>query len=467
MNKDAVISRIDEYAESLTGMAMALWENPELGYREQYAAKLQADFLKEQGFRVRHGYTVLPTAIVAEYGSGKPVIGVLGEYDALPDLSQDAVPGKKVRIPGGAGHGCGHNMIGIACLGAALAIKDAIDSGAFTGTIRYYGCPAEELLGGKTFMARDGAFEDLDASITWHPSCFNAPWGHSELSVKQVKFRFNGTSAHAAAAPHLGRSALDAVELMNVGVNYLREHVPDDVRIHYAITDGGGVPNTVPSHAEVWYMVRATKHANVADTFERVLKIAKGAAMMTETELAEVKPLGFVYDILVNRTILDIIEKNMFYVGPPAYDDKDRAFAKAIFDDFEPGEQLKCFDTYFIPHEFEGTVLHEDVYPAVGLGGCLPGSTDAGDVSWFAPFSQFGTATWGLGVPLHTWRSSACAGTGIAMHAMINATKVMAGTLFDLFSEPELLKTAKDEFIRESKGERYVSPLSTDALPVF
>jgi len=239
------------------------------------------------------------------------------------------------------------------------------------------------------------------------------------------------------------------------------------VRIHYAVTDGGSVPNTVPDHAEVWYMVRATRHKDVADTWERVCDCARGAAMMTGTELAEIKLLGFVYDVLVNRKILDLIEENMFLIGPPAYDDADRAFAQKMFETFEPGEQRKCFDTVHIPHHYEGIPLHETVEHAVGLGSSLTGSTDCGDVSWIAPFSQFSTATFPLGVPLHTWRSSASAGTGLAMHAMMNAVKVMAATVYDLLADPAALNEAKEEFVRESAGEKYATPLAPDAVPEF
>jgi len=465
MNKDRLLSVIDKYEEKLCTMAKDIWDHPQTALLEDYAAVLLEDFFKAEGFRVQRGYTVLPTAFIAEYGSGKPVIGILGEYDALPDLSQEVSAEKKPVEPGKAGHGCGHNLLGTAGVGAALAIKAAIDDGVISGTVKFFGCPAEELVIGKTFMARDGAFDGVDAFVTWHPSSYNAAWGNTMLANFSVKFRFKGTSAHAAAAPHLGRSALDAVELMNVGANYLREHLPENMRMHYSITDGGGVPNTVPSHAEVWYMLRAPEHGLVEDAKKRLFKIADGAAMMTETTLEKVTVIGSVREVLVNTAIRDIIDENMRSIGGPAFTDEDRAFAREIYDTFEPGEQRRGFAPFFIPDDMEGQFLHETVAPIAGIGGCIPVSSDVADASWLAPTSQFGAAIFPLGVALHTWRSAACAGSGIGMHGMLFAAKTIAGTVYDLFTKPEVLEKAKAEFAQNTKNDPYVCPFHMEQTP--
>lgn len=465
MDKQQLIGSIEENRDLLIGMAQAIWDRPELALEERFASSLQADALEQAGFRVQRGFGALPTAIVAEYGSGRPVLGILGEYDALPDLSQQEGPERAPLQPGGPGHGCGHNLLGTAGVGAAIALARAIDAGSFSGTVRYYGCPAEETIVGKTFMARDGAFDDLDGCVTWHPASYNAPWGNSMLANLSVKFRFSGIPAHAASAAELGRSALDAVELMNVGANYLREHVNEKVRIHYAITDGGGVPNTVPETAEVWYMVRAPKHEMVQDCFARLKKIAQGAALMTETEVSGIQILSSVYEVLTNTVIRDLIGQNMELVGPPAFDDADRALARSILDTFAPGEQRKGFAAFFVPPEFEGQLLHEGVAPAVGVGDCVMASSDVADVSWCAPLAQFGAAVWPLGVPTHTWRNTACTRSGIAMHGMLFAAKILAATLFDLFTDPDALARAKAEFDTATADSPYQCGIGPDQQP--
>lgn len=465
MKKDRLLSVIDAYETKLCAIAKNIWDHPQTALKEDCAAVLLEDFFEAEGFRVGRGFTVLPTAFIAEYGSGSPVIGILGEYDALPDLSQEVSAEKKPVEPGKPGHGCGHNLLGTAGVGAAVAIKTAMDEGAITGTVRFFGCPAEEPIIGKTFMARDGAFDGVDAFVTWHPSSYNAAWGNTMLANFSAKFRFKGTSAHAAAAPHLGRSALDAVELMNVGANYLREHIPANMRMHYAITDGGGVPNTVPSHAEVWYMLRAPEHKMVEDTKKRLFKIAEGAAMMTETTLEKVTVIGSVREVLVNTAIRDLIDENMRQIGGPAFTDEDRAFAGEIYGTFEPGEQRRGFSPFFIPDALEGQILHETVAPIAGIGGCIPVSSDVADASWLAPTSQFGAAVFPLGVALHTWRCAACAGSGIGMRGMLFAAKTIAGTVYDLFTKPEILEKAKTEFIAKTKNDPYVCPFPKEQVP--
>ena len=465
MDKKTLVSVVDEHAAELSAIAKDIWDHPQTALEETYASALQADYFEKNGFRVTRGVGALPTAFTAAYGEGKPVIGILGEYDALPDLSQKISDKREPVTPGAPGHGCGHNLLGTAGVGGAIALKAAIDAGDVKGTVVYFGCPAEEPVIGKTFMARDGAFDGVDAFISWHPSSFNAAWGHTMLANYSAKFRFKGTSAHAAAAPHLGRSALDAVELMNVGANYLREHIPDNMRMHYCITDGGSVPNTVPDHAEVWYMLRAPEHRIVDETRERLMKIAEGAALMTGTQLESVTVVGSVREVLVNKVIRDVIDENMHMLGGPDFTDEDRAFAKKIYDTFEPGEQRRGFAPFLISNEYEGQILHETVAPVHGVGGCIPVSSDVADASWLAPTSQFGAAVFPLGVALHTWRSCACTGSGIGMHGMLFAAKTIAATAYDLFTRPEVLAAAQAEFREAEAADPYVNPFDRDRKP--
>ena len=281
--KQDVIRWLEENQAVFTRMSDEIWDHPEIALKEFHASRLQAEALEDEGFRITWGSGGMPTAFIAEWGSGKPVIGILGEYDALKNLSQKSQPTQEPIVPGGLGHGCGHHLLGTGGLAAAVAIKRWLQAGEITGTVRYYGCPAEEILAGKVYMARDGAFDDLDAALNFHPGSINTTSKGSMVALNNLKFRFFGKAAHAGASPHMGRSALDAVELMNVGVNYLREHVPTTTRMHYVITHGGDLPNIVPAVAEVWYFVRAPERAQVDAVTDRVRKVAQGAALMTET----------------------------------------------------------------------------------------------------------------------------------------------------------------------------------------
>ena len=300
---------ISRRADALTELSLKIWHFAEAGFLEIESAKAQIEYLKNEGFTVKAPVSGMPSAFVAEYGSGKPIIGYLGEYDALPRLSQEPCGlSKKPLTEGAPGHGCGHNMLGVAALGAALMLKDAIEAGKVKGTVRYYGCPAEELLAGKVFMARDGLFNDLDACLTWHPFAMNAVSTGSSQALNSVKFHFHGRTAHAAGDPHNGRSALDAVELMNVGVNYLREHVPTDTRIHYVTTYGGGEPNIVPDEATVWYYVRAPKRDQVDPVYQRVIACAEGAAKMTDTTFT-IEFISGCYDTKNNVPMEDMLQQ--------------------------------------------------------------------------------------------------------------------------------------------------------------
>lgn len=350
MQKKEILDWIDKTETFLTDTARQIWENPELPFGEKLASKLHSSALKEAGFRVRQDLKDMPTAFVAEYGSGHPIIGILGEYDALPHLSQKAAGIREPLEEEAAGHGCGHNLLGTAGIGAVMAIKNGIDDGSIKGTIRYYGCPAEETLAGKVFMAREGVFDDLDTCLSWHPASMNTVWGCSFLAMNSVMFKFKGVPSHAAAAPHLGRSALDGVELMNVGANYLREHIFEKARLHYVITNGGGAPNIVPGDASVWYYIRAPKRDQVEEIFERLLKVAQGAAMMTETEV-EWEILAGCYDVLPNEILGNLIMSNLKEVGSPRFSDDDRKLAEELTATFDEGQKEKIMTTYYAPAE--------------------------------------------------------------------------------------------------------------------
>ncbi|WP_342489068.1 amidohydrolase [Cytobacillus sp. FSL W7-1323] len=310
MIKEELIDWIKNKEEFFSDMAKDIWNHPQVAYEEEYASNLQKQVLQEAGFDIQENVGGAQTAFVAEYGSGKPVIGILGEFDALPGLSQAVSTNREEIISGGPGHGCGHNLLGTAGVEAVIAMSEAMKTSEINGTIRYYGCPAEEVLSGKTFMARQGVFNDLDCALTWHPGVANFVVNMSMQAMVSVEYQFKGITAHAAGAPHAGRSALDAVELMNVGANYMREHVLDGSRIHYVITNGGLAPNIVPDQASVWYYLRATTKEQVDSMFNRLEKIAQGAALMTETKV-EHQVKAYAYNVLPNDTLNKVMLKNM------------------------------------------------------------------------------------------------------------------------------------------------------------
>src|SRR5660397_217722 len=374
---------IEEKKELLHDLAKKIWENPEIAYTEVKASKWTADFLKEQGFEVELEYAGVPTAIKATWGSGKPVIGFLGEYDALPGMSQKISTTKEPIVEGAPGQGCGHNLLGVAHVGAVLGMKKEMEEKNLKGTIIYYGCPAEEVLTGKGFMARGGAFKELDISMAWHPSSRNKVSIGTSTGLNTVKFHFKGQTAHAGGDPHNGRSALDALEVMNVGAQYLREHVTDDVRIHYITTEGGVAPNIVPDKASSWYFVRALSREAVVETYNRLLKIADGAAMMTETEV-EVEFLGGCYNTLQNKVLVNLIHETMQEVGLPDWTEEELKFAEKLNN--VSANYDKMIKSGKIPKDMQ---IHSEIGPTVDEDGY--GSTDVGDVQHIAPGVMFYT----------------------------------------------------------------------------
>lgn len=461
-------SRIDAKKNDFFEISDLVWEFAESRFQEYKSFALQADYMEKQGFRVRRGLAAEETAFLAEYGSGKPVIAFLGEYDALSGLSQKADVANHDPIEAGKdGHGCGHNLLGTASLAATVALKEYMQENNLTGTIRYYGCPAEENAGGKAFLVRDGLFDDCDIALTWHPGTFNAVTETGSLANFRVFYTFHGTSSHAAGAPHLGRSALDAVEIMNVGVNYMREHMIDEARIHYAVINTGGTaPNVVQSEAQVLYAIRAPKVTQVMDLHRRVNNCAQGAALITETKV-EIKQVAAYSDYIANSVISERIGYNMDAFLPIGYTEEELAYAKKfqeVITDLDR-ENLKRVAKR-IGGKKSDEVLKTPLFDwrIEGLGSSK-GSTDVGDVSWVVPTGQFSAVTLAAGTPGHAWQVVAQGKGPIAHKGLLFAAKVLASTGYDFLINPDLVKAAKKSWIEDLDGETYPNALPKDAKP--
>lgn len=448
---------IEQKAGKLHDLSMKIWENPEIAFTEHKASSWTADFFEEEGFEVERGYAGLPTAIKATWGSGKPVIGFLGEYDALPGMNQAVSTQKEALKEGAPGQGCGHNLLGVAHVGAVLGMKAAMEEKNLQGTIIYYGCPAEEVLTGKGFMARGGAFKEMDIMMAWHPGTRNEISLGKMTGLNSVKFHFKGRTAHAGGDPHNGRSALDAVELMNVGAQYLREHVTDDVRIHYIITEGGVAPNIVPDRASSWYYVRALSREAVVETYNRLLKIARGAAEMTETEVV-VEYLGGCYNTQQNKVLAELLHKTMEETELPQWSEEELAFADTMNRVSANYNELVAKGKIPV-----GMQIHTEVGPIVNENGY--GSTDVGDVQHIVPGVFFTTATYNIGAAGHSWQVTSCSGSSIGQKGMLLASKVMAVTGLKLLEDSTLVEAAKKEFAEAMKGRSYECPIPAD-LPV-
>ena len=449
---------------NLLRLGQQVWGFAEVGLREEKSAAVEAAYLKAQGFAVKDATGGMPSAFVAEWGCGEPILGFLGEYDALAGLSQKASAIKEPVCEGAPGHGCGHNLLGAAAVGSAVALRRYLGTNSLPGTVRYYGCPAEETLVGKVFMARDGVFDDLDAAITWHPGSVNTVQLGSSNGVNSVKLTFFGKTAHAAGDPHNGRSALDAVELLNVASNYLREHVIPDARLHYVITEGGGQPNVVPARAQVWYYVRAPHRPQVEEIYGRLMDCAKGAALMTGTTF-EVEFLAGCYDVLPNDILaaaaLDILKK----VGPPVWTEREMGFATELAKSLDRRETEAGLKTMNAPKELFSQVMNTTVIDPLDKGKVMPGSTDVGDVSWIVPTIQISTACWPIGSPGHSWQIAASSGHAIGEKGMLKAAEVMAGLAVQLVHDPSLLKKAREELDARLLGQKYESPLPPGLKP--
>lgn len=445
---DRVLAAVDARAATVSSVADALWNYAELGYLETRSSDLLQRELTSAGFAVTAGIADIPTAFVASWGSGEPVIAILGEFDALPGISQAAVP-RPEPVPGkSSAQACGHNLFGAGSLGAALAVKDWLETSGSSGTIRFYGTPAEEGGSGKVYMVRAGAFADVDAVIHWHPDDNNNASPESTLANKSAKFRFRGISAHAAGAPEQGRSALDAVEAMNFMVNLMREHVPQETRIHYVITSGGSAPNVVPNFAEVFYYVRHPSAETLASIWDRVVATAEAAALGTETELA-FEVIHGNHSVLPNRVLSEVMHRNLTRVGGVEYSDSDRAFAAEIAATLPDGAWQPGDESVIQPLEEKVSM----------------GSTDVGDVSWNVPTVGLGTATWVPGTGAHSWQAVAAGGMAIGHKGAMVAARSMALTAVDLFTDPAILTAAKEEFLARRGDNFDYAPLLGNRAP--
>ena len=434
---------VDSNVSTLNRVNRNIWGWAETGLEEIKSSNELQELLRTNGFAVESGVAGMPTAFVATYGTGQPVIGILAEFDALPGLSQDASAERKSRPEATAGHGCGHSVFGTASTAAAVAIKQALAAGTIKGTVKLFGTPAEETGIGKTYMLREGTFKGVDTILAWHAGDRTAAsWDHSKAMVS-VKFRFEGLPAHASVSPHMGKSALDAVELMSVGVNFMREHVKEDTRIHYVITNGGGQPNVVPPSAEVWYYLRANKHTDVEDYYVWLTEIARSAAGMSRTRLVEARVEADMHEVLPNRTLVELIHKNLELIGPPKFDDREKAFARATQKDLKPQPALALAERI------------EPLTTAAPEQGTH--STDVGDLTWFFPVGQFTAATYSYGAPGHSWQVVACTGMSIGEKGMLVAAKTIAATAVDLYRTPAALERARADQKQMMAGLKYTT----------
>jgi aminobenzoyl-glutamate utilization protein B len=450
-DKQEIISSLSGKYDYYKEKALKIWDYAEVGYKEEKSTALLQQTLKENGFIIQSGVAGIPTAFIASYGSGSPVIGILAEFDALPGMSQQAVAEKKPIEGKNAGQACGHHLFGVASAAAGIEIKKLIEQKKISGTIRVYGCPAEEGGSGKVYMVRTGLFNDVDVVIHWHPDEHNSVTMTSALANKSAKFRFKGIAAHASMSPDKGRSALDAVEAMDNMVNMMREHIPQETRIHYVITNGGKAPNIVPDFAEVYYYVRHPQRDVVLSIFDRVEKAAQGAALGTGTEM-EYEVIGGTHDLLLNKTLAEDMQKNLELVGGITYTPQEIDF----------GKKLQSTFNFTYPTIESGA----EVKPLKAIVNGGQGSTDVGDVSYVVPTVGLETATWIPGTPAHSWQAVACGGTDIGTKGMMVAAKTMALTAFDLFITPGLIVNAKEEF-KKNKGDYQYKALLGDRTPAL
>lgn len=427
--------------------ARQIWELAEPGYQETRSAALLSGWLEREGFRVERGVAEIPTAFTATFGEGQPVIAILGEYDALPGLSQDAVPTRQPRA-GTYGQGCGHHLFGVASLMAATAVADQIKAGRVKGTIRYYGCPAEEGGSAKVFMVRAGLFQDVAAVLHWHPSSMNSGGESNSLARIAVKFRFHGKSAHASSAPEEGRSALDGVELTAHAAELLREHIPTEARIHHVITQGGDAPNVVPAEAEIYFYIRHPKAIVVAGLYERLVKCAKGAALATETEL-EIVNEGGIVELLPNKVLGEVVLKHLKEQNDLKYSEDEIKFALKLQETFSHAESLD-------------QIRDVTTRSSAGLG---KGSTDVGDVSWVVPTAGCNVSCWVPGTPGHSWQAVACGGTTIARQGMNLAARTLALSAIEFYARPDLLIKAREELQKRLEGQKYLPLVPAEMKP--
>lgn len=472
MKKEA-LQIIEEKREKFVRLSDDIWEHPETSFQEIYAAERISGILEEEGFQVSRGLAGIPTAFKGVYGEGKPVIGILGEYDALFEMSQkEGVYEQEPEEKGQPGHGCGHNLLGAGALAGAVAVKEYLKKTGIQGTVVYFGCPGEEGGSGKTFMVREKVFKGVDCAFTWHPETLNIVPPFETLANCQITYRFKGRSSHAASSPHLGRSALDALELMNTGVQYLREHVKPDVRIHYAITNAGGKsPNVVPAEAEVLYLIRAAKVADLPELYERVNDIARGAALMTGTEM-EWKMIKACSDILPNLTLAQIMQHNMEEIGLPLYTQEELEYEEKI-DKTAAGRKTMLEETaplvgskgQALLSMAKGKAFYDFLVPFLPVKYRLSSSSDVGDVSYVCPTAQVAAATISAHTPVHSWQEVSQGKSTVAHKGMLFAGKIIAASAIDVLEHPELAEKAREEWAERTGDTPYVCPIPAGVEP--
>lgn len=453
-DKQAIIANLDKRFSEYAGISKQIWDFAEVGYQEEKSSLLLQEQLKKEGFDVKAGVAGIPTAFVATYGSGKPVIGILGEYDALPGLATEAKPDFTPIPNQKGGHGCGHNLFGTASVAAAVEVKNWLKAG-HPGTVKIYGCPAEEGGAGKVYMVREGLFNDVDVVLHWHPGAQNAADAGTSLANKNAKFRFRGIAAHAAASPERGRSALDGVEAMDMMVNMMREHVPQDTRIHYVITKGGDAPNVVPAFAEVYYYARHRDRDILQSVWKRIENAAEGAAKGTGTQVTW-EILGGVFNLLPNVTLAEVMHTNLKTVGGITYTPEETAFAETIRNTFPEDQRVPITNAALIKD-------FRDASESATSGG----STDVGDVSWAVPTVGLSTATWVPGSSAHSWQSTAASGMTIGQKGMIVAAKTLAMTALDLYNNPALIEKAHAEWTQKRGANFKYEALLGDRKPAL
>jgi len=447
-NKKAIVTSIEKHQAELIKISDSIWALAETAFEEDDSSRILADYAEANGFSVDRGVAGMPTAFVATYGSGSPVISVLGEFDALPGISQKAQPTKEPLHEGAAGHGCGHNLFGTASLGAAIAVKELIEAGKLKGTVKFFGTPSEEKYFGKIWMVREGLWDDVDVNVSWHPSAMTVADVQSSLALVDFKVEFFGQAAHASADPWNGRSASDALELYTTGINYYREHIKPTVRIHYHIQDGGQVVNVVPDYARLWVRVRDTKRSGMMPVYERVKAMAEGAAIMANVDY-KISLISGIYEVLVNRAGGEIMQKNLELLGPITYTEDEMAFGRKIQE--ATGKPQVGMDSSIQP--LEETKEHP--------GG---GSTDVGDVSWNVPNINLGVTVAPKDTPWHSWAVVACGGMSIGHKGLLHASKAMAMTMTDLFENQKLVEKVKAEY-KERKGDVVYEAIVPDGPP--
>ena len=464
-NEEQIWELVENKKEDFIKFSDRIFDNPEILYKEFKSVSEHTKMLKKEGFKITEGICNMPTAVMGEYGNNGPLIAILGEFDALPGLSQEAGVAEHKPIKNTInGHGCGHNLLGAASLLAATAIKDWLIQNNIKARVRYYGCPAEEGGAAKTYMARDGLFDNVDVAICWHPATFNSVNKPISLANTRIDFTFLGKAAHAATAPHLGRSALDAIELMNVGVNYMREHMPDSARVHYAYMDtGGNAANVVHARATVRHLIRASNLMELRSLVNRVYKIADGAALMTETTV-EKKVYSGVSNLLGNKSLEKIMQNEWDKLGPVRFDDNDLVFANKIRLTFTETDISDSFQRIGIKAPLN-LPLCNFVAPLDSTSNGGIGSTDVGDVSWVVPTVQARVTTCAVGTPFHTWQTVAQGKSSVAHKGMIHAAKIMASTAYALINDPKKIDEAKKEFDDQILKNPYICPIPEEVMP--